>query len=91
MENKLKREADDIPKDFQTLPDCPFCGSNHEIQVLNVGSHFTTEYYAVYCDNCGATGPVIPISIDYTTTLVNRRGEARDEAIRSWINRAGRK
>lgn len=66
---------------------CPFCGTNTRVSVVNVGSHFTKEYFAVYCDNCGATGPVEPIGSNYKLLRVNRQSEAKNIAVEYWNDR----
>lgn len=68
------------------LKSCPFCGTDKEeyVTVENIGPRFGSKCYAVYCDNCGATGPIETISTNYKIELKGRIEEAKAHAIEDW-------
>lgn len=60
------------------MNDCPFCGSFN-----NVAVHRDEQGW-VMCRSCGATGPVVPVSMVANNTT---RELWRAEAIRVWRDR----
>lgn len=70
------------------LKGCPFCGDENSAEVVGISHYFTNHtHYTVYCDNCAAAGPIIPLSNDFEISWPNRRAEAQLDAIQQWNER----